>query len=83
MEKLEYQKTNWVDEEVNEDGEVIKEGTPINAENMNKLESIIETLVNEVNVQAKKIADLENKLQSQQEVSKTLKKLSDELKTTA
>lgn len=53
VEKLEYQKTNWVDEEV----KVVTKGTPINAENLNKLESIIESLVDRVNELTDKLAD--------------------------
>ncbi|MDI3547911.1 MAG: hypothetical protein PWR10_1563 [Halanaerobiales bacterium] len=57
MEKLEYKKTNWVDEEVDGEGNIIKEGTPFDADKMNKLENIIEALVNRVNELTAKLAE--------------------------
>lgn len=49
LEKLTYSKTQWEDEIKDTDGNVLKEGTSIDAKKMNKIEDTIEKLVNRVN----------------------------------
>lgn len=49
MDKLTYTKTEWQDEIRDNEGNILQEGTTFDAEKMNKIEGIIEKLVDRVN----------------------------------
>lgn len=40
-----YERTNWLDHFIDEDGKVVQQGTPVNASNLNNIENCIVLLV--------------------------------------
>ncbi len=64
-----YDKTNWLDEVRDQDGNILQKGTPLSARNMNRMEdgiyeaNLLATMLSQYNMQQKRaLADLEGEI---------------------
>lgn len=64
-----YDKTNWLDEVRDQDGNILQKGTPLSARNMNNIENgileanLIGSMLSQYNMQQKRVlADLEGEI---------------------